>query len=109
MVTARAEDVSGNLSALVSHPVAVVDDQPPTGGLEIDHIDGIYPNHVLGITITANDDHGLRTAHLIVSGAATGEWTFDPNDEKVLAIDTQLPQQPRGSASLQGTNSGIKQ
>jgi hypothetical protein len=101
IVSVQAEDVSGNLSSEASHVIVLIDDQPPTGSLSVDHADGIYANHVLGIAVSAEDDYGLRTAEVIVTGAASGEWslplagTADGADESL-----RIPLDAAGGAQI---------
>ncbi len=73
---AAAEDVSGNISAIATRELVVVDDQPPTGTIVTEPAGPVLPNHVVSITIDVQDDHGLRSAYLSTSGVATQEWTI---------------------------------
>jgi len=68
---AQATDVSGNLSDVAAHILVVTDDAPPTGTLVVDPAAEVLPNHVLTVTVNAQDDHGLAQAHISLTGALT--------------------------------------
>ncbi|MCU0260660.1 MAG: Ig-like domain-containing protein, partial [Ilumatobacteraceae bacterium] len=76
VISAQAEDVSGNLATPASHVLRLVDDQPPTGVLLASPAAEVLPNHFLTVTVDLADDHGLRIAELAVAGAIEQAWTI---------------------------------
>lgn len=47
----------------------VLNDQPPSGTMTVSPATEVLPNHAVGVTVNAQDDHGLKVATVSLSGA----------------------------------------
>lgn len=94
LLAVQAADVSGNLSEPAQHVLTVVDDAAPSGTLGVQPEQVILPNHVLHVSVDAQDDRGLASARIELTGAVSGvqELQFQGGATTgTVAADFRLP------------------
>ncbi|NOZ79162.1 MAG: hypothetical protein GXP48_08305, partial [Acidobacteria bacterium] len=93
MLGVQASDVSGNLSPAAQHPLTVADDAPPSGTLTASPAAEILPNHVLHLTVDAQDDRGLVAAHFTLTGviAETRDLSFPQGTSGQVVTSFRTP------------------
>jgi hypothetical protein len=76
VVTAVVTDTTGAAFSTPALEIAVIRNTPPSGTLSLVPAGGVLPNHLLSVTVSAQDDTGLTQAVITVSGAFSDAKTL---------------------------------
>lgn len=102
-LVATVADKTGRMGDSLPLVVSVVEDQPPSGSLEVTPGAGVYPNHNISVSLSLADDNGLAKVTVLASGAFV--WQEEMALSGTTATPTVTTRVPVAAAG--GTNATV--